>query len=105
MSEKQTGLTVVFVGFVALTVYAVAHHGYFAFFDAFFANAIAVQVFFDLVIALVLFAIWMWRDAKEQGIAPLPYLAAILCLGSIGALAYLLRRESLVNRRNPEAAR
>jgi len=104
MNAKQIGLAVVFVDFVALTAYAVYHHGYLAFFDAFFGDAIGVQVFFDLVIVLVLFMVWMWKDADERGISPLPYAATILCLGSIGALAYMIRRESYAPRRVVDTA-
>ncbi len=93
MNFKLIGLVVVMADFVGLTAYAVYHHGYFAFFDAFFGNAIGLQVFFDLCIALVLFTVWMWRDARERGLSPMPYLALMLTLGSIGALAYLIRRE------------
>lgn len=95
MNTKQLGLEAVLAGFVLLTIYAVYQHGYLAFADAFFGNAIGLQVFFDLVIALAIFAVWMWRDAEARGLSPWPYLAMILCLGSIGALAYLIRRESV----------
>lgn len=93
MNLKLIGLSLILADFVALSAYAVYHHGYLAFFDAFFGDAIGVQVFFDLCIALGIFAVWMWRDANERGISPIPYLALMLPLGSIGALAYLVRRE------------
>lgn len=80
------------------TGYAIYHHGYPAFFDAFFRDAIGLQIFVDLVIALALFAVWMWRDAGEHGISPLPYLLLIPTLGSIGALGYLVHREVRVAR-------
>ncbi len=93
MGLKLIGLSVILAGFVALSAYAVQQQGYLAFIDAFFGDAIGLQVFFDLCIALGIVAVWMWRDAKERGISPLPYIALMVPLGSIGALAYLVRRE------------
>ena len=98
MNAKLIVLCIVFADFVGLTAYAVYHHGYLAFIPAFFGDAIAVQVFFDLVIALSFFMIWMWRDAREHEISPLPYTGMILFLGSIGALAYLIHRELRLSR-------
>jgi drug/metabolite transporter (DMT)-like permease len=92
MNWKRLGLIVVLADFVALTAYAVYQHGYVGFFEFALANSIGVQLFTDLVIALSLFSLWMFRDARERGISPLPYFALILTLGSIGALAYLIRR-------------
>jgi len=53
----------------------------------------AMQMLLDVGLALTLFLLWMWRDAKERRIFVWPYVIACLALGSIGALAYLLHRE------------
>ena len=92
MNWKRLGLIVLLADFVALTAYAVYYHGYLAFFELHAMNAIQIQIFTDLVIALSLFLVWMLRDARERGISPAPYVVLILTLGSIGALAYLIRR-------------
>jgi flagellar biogenesis protein FliO len=92
MNKKQIALAVVLADHAALTAYAVAQHGFVGLFAAAFANAATVQIFADLTIALALVMVWMWRDAREQGIAPIPYMVMTLGLGSIGPLLYLIRR-------------
>ena len=94
MNAKQIGIGLVLADFVALTGYAVYHHGYLAFFDFHALNAIQLQIFVDLVIALSFVVTWMWRDAKARGISALPFVVITLFLGSIGPLLYLMRREA-----------
>jgi MFS superfamily sulfate permease-like transporter len=94
MNAKQIGLSLVLADFVALTGYAVYHYGYAAFLELPFTNAIAAQVCIDLIIALSFVVVWMWRDARQRGLSPLPYVLLTLTLGSIGPLAYMIRREA-----------
>jgi len=94
MNGKQIGLSLVLADFVALTGYAVYHYGYLAFFDFHAVNAIQVQIFVDLILALSMVMAWMWRDARTRGISPIPYMVMTLFLGSIGPLVYLIRREA-----------
>jgi hypothetical protein len=94
MNAKQIGLGLVLADFVALTGYAVYHYGYLAFFDLRSLNAIQLQIFLDLIIALSFVMVWMWRDAQARGISPIPYVVMTLLLGSIGPLAYAIRREA-----------
>ena len=42
------------------------------------------------LIALGLFLVWMWRDAKAEGRNPWPWILITLATGSIGPLIYLL---------------
>jgi hypothetical protein len=46
----------------------------------------------DLVIALSFAIGWMRADARRRGIAAWPYFLVTLFLGSIGVLAYVVRR-------------
>ncbi|HYD50462.1 MAG TPA: DUF2834 domain-containing protein [Terriglobales bacterium] len=92
MNAKRIGLSVLLADFVALTAYAVYQHGYVAFFELAVSSMIGAQVFLDLIIALSLVMVWMWRDARAQGVSPWPYVLLTLVLGSIGPLAYLVRR-------------
>jgi hypothetical protein len=92
MNLKQIGLGILLMDFIALTAYAVWQHGYLAFFDVHAMNAISVQILVDLMIALGMVSLWMWRDARARGVSAVPYLVVTLFLGSIGPLLYLFRR-------------
>ena len=93
MNGKQLGLSVVLAAFAALNAYVVYEYGYVGFFQLVLANAATVAALVDLTIALSLVTLWMWQDARERGMSPLPYAVLTLTLGSIGPLLYLIRRE------------
>ena len=92
MNAKQIGLAVVLADFAAFTAYVVYQYGYLEFYRAAVSNAVTIQVSIDLIIALSLVTVWMWRDARDRGMSVLPYLLVTLTLGSIGPLLYLIRR-------------
>lgn len=93
MNRTVLLLGIVLADFVGLSAWALYHHGYVGLFEVAVASPAGIQVLVDLTIALSLFMVWMWRDARDRGIAPLPFVLLTATLGSIGALAYLLRRE------------
>lgn len=95
MSWKKIVLSLVLVDFAALTAYAVHVSGFAGFFETLLASWAGTAVLADLVIALSLVLVWMWRDARTRGVSPLPYTALTLALGSVGPLLYLLRRSDL----------
>jgi hypothetical protein len=82
----------VIVDFAVLTGLALWHHGYWGIIEPHFQSFGAAQVLADLVIALALIVVWMWRDAKENGRNIWPWLALTLVGGSFGPLLYLLTR-------------
>ncbi len=92
MNRKQIALSFVLADFAALNAYAIAQYGLVGIFELCLANAATVLLFADLAIALSLVTIWMWQDAREHGIAPLPYVLITMALGSVGPLLYLIRR-------------
>lgn len=92
MNWKKIVLSLVLADFVALTGYAVYVSGLAGFFELVTANWATTTVFADLLIALSLVAVWMWRDAASRGVPVLPYLALTAALGSVGPLVYLIRR-------------
>ncbi|MBP8000371.1 MAG: DUF2834 domain-containing protein [Chloroflexi bacterium] len=87
---RRITLIVSLIAFLILTIMAVWQHGYLGIFTQQFQNYAGVQVFVDLVIALTLFLIWLWNDAKAAGRNPIPWVLLTLATGSIGALVYLL---------------
>jgi hypothetical protein len=92
MNAKQIAILTVIVLFGALTVVPLYQHGYLGIFTLLLANSATIQVSVDLVIALALLAIWIWSDARERGISPLPYLVITVLAGSFGPLLYFFRR-------------
>jgi hypothetical protein len=92
MNAKKIGLSILLVDFLGLTAYAVYRYGLVGMFELALANAVTTTLFVDLAIALSLVMVWMWRDAREHGISPLPYVLITLASGSAGPLLYLIRR-------------
>ena len=109
MKSRGFLLIGVFAAFTIYTSIVVVNHGYTGFIELAMAGGWGAQMFIDLVIALVLFSIWMFPDARERGIPFWPYFLLILTTGSIGALGYLVHRTlkegSPQQRAQPSAAR
>jgi uncharacterized membrane protein len=99
MNARLAILLALFAAFTGWTGYLVATQGYTGFIDLALTDVWGAQLLIDLSIALVLFTAWMIPDARERAIPWLPYGLAILTLGSIGALGYLVHREVKVLRR------
>lgn len=86
----RTFLLIILIAFLAFTTVALWQHGLLGFFALLFQNLATIQVFIDLGIALSLFLVWLWHDARKAGRSPWPWMVLILCSGSIGALIYLI---------------
>lgn len=91
MDWKRLGLAFVLADFSALTAYATAQHGIGGVIELALANSVTICLTVDVLIALSLITAWMWRDARDRGVAPLPYVLLTFTLGSIGPLLYLVR--------------
>lgn len=83
-------LIITLIAFLALTATALLHHGYWGILEPHFKSFGTAQVLVDLVIALCLFLVWMWRDARAHARNPWPWVLLTLATGSIGPLIYLL---------------
>lgn len=90
---QRSLIIVTLILFGALSGVALWHHGYFGIFALHFQTYGGMQVLVDLVIALTLVMVWMWRDAKATGRNVWPWIIATLALGSFGPLVYLLTRK------------
>ena len=108
MKFRLFSVIAVFAAFTIYTTIVVMNHGYTGFLELAMTGGWGAQVFIDLCIALVLFAIWMVPDARERGIPFAPYLLLILTTGSVGTLAYLVHRtlkeQSAAPRQAPHSA-
>jgi protein-S-isoprenylcysteine O-methyltransferase Ste14 len=93
----------VLVPFTLFSLQVTYQQGYFGFIALAGREPWALQMLLDLVIAFVLVATWIRKDAKERGLPSTPYVVATLLLGSIGALAYFVHR-AFAGSRAPEHA-
>jgi len=91
MTKRQWLLGFVLFDFSVLNAAVLYQYGYSGFVALATANLATIAILVDLTIALSLVVVWMWNDARDRGISPLPYLAVTMVLGSIGPLIYLIR--------------
>jgi hypothetical protein len=91
-SIERTLLLAVLVPFGALTVVALGSDGIGGFVDAITFNWSSLQIYVDLVIAIVVISVWIHRDAGARGRNPWPWIVASFIVGMFGPLAYLLTR-------------
>ena len=93
----KIGLALVLIDFVALTAWALATGGGLGALVAMHTeNPWAVQIFCDLVLALSIVCVFVWRDARARGRNPLPWVVATVFTGSIAPMLYFLLRPSEV---------
>ena len=91
---QRTLILVTLVLFGALTAAALWQHCYWGIFEPHTKSFGGAQVFVDLLIALTLVLVWMWRDAKASGRNIWPWIVLTLAAGAFGPLLYLLTRQS-----------
>jgi hypothetical protein len=78
------------LAFGGLTGAAVLQHGYVGIFQYQLQSLAGLQVLADLGVALLLVLVWLWRDARQAGRNPWPWVVLTLAAGSFGPLLYLL---------------
>jgi hypothetical protein len=86
---KLVLLSLVLLGFGALSTEAMLEAGYLGIFLYQFGSSAGWQVLADLVIACSLIMLWMIGDARRSGRSIWPYLLLTLSAGSFGPLLYL----------------
>lgn len=92
-AQKLALAVVLLIVFTTYSVMVAVEHGPLGFIAAHEQGGWNLQVFLDLVLALLGFFTLGGPDAKRNGIAFWPYVLATLALGSIGMLAYFVHRE------------
>jgi len=84
---------IILVAFTAYSLWVVAGHGYFGFISLAVDHDWAMQLLLDLVLACSFGLAWVTQDARKRGITTLwPYYVMTIVVGSIGLLAYVVRR-------------
>jgi hypothetical protein len=86
-------ILLILVAFGAYSLYVMWQYGYLGIWQAGVANAAALQILLDLVIACLLISGWMLADARAKGLKAWPFVAITLAAGSFGPLLYLFYRE------------
>ena len=92
---------VLLVGFSGFSAWVSLEHGYTGFLDLAGRDHWGLQMLLDVVLACLVYSVWLVPDAGRLGIRAWPYLLVTLFLGSIGGLAYLARRNLLATTRTP----
>jgi protein-S-isoprenylcysteine O-methyltransferase Ste14 len=92
-AQKLALALTLLVAFTLYTVMVAVEHGPLGFLAVHKEGGWNMQVFLDLVLALLGFFTLAAPDAKRHGISHWPYFVAALALGSIGMLAYFVHRE------------
>ncbi|MEL6985898.1 MAG: DUF2834 domain-containing protein [Actinomycetota bacterium] len=86
-------LVATLLGFGALTLVAVIADGLpGGAIDAITFNWMSTQIYVDLVIAVVVICIWIYRDATRRGQNPWPWIIGAAIVGMFSPLVYLLLR-------------
>jgi hypothetical protein len=79
--------------FLVFSLWVVANHGLFGFLTLARDEPWHLQVLLDLGIACTFGLSWVKQDARKRGITTTwPYYVATMLVGSVGLLAYAIRR-------------
>lgn len=87
---KKPLLILELIALGAVTAVALWQDGLVGIFGAIAHSYGSMQIFADLVIALTLVMVWMWRDSKKTGRNIRPWIVITIAAGSFGPLLYLI---------------
>ena len=90
---KKTLLLIALIALGGITTAALWQDGVAGLFAAIAHSYGSMQIFTDLVIALTLVMVWMWRDAKSTGRNAWLWISVTVAVGSFGPLLYLITRK------------
>jgi hypothetical protein len=94
MHPRQKALVAagVLAAFGLYSIWVVLGHGYLGFLEVARDHDWGMQMLIDLVIACAFGIGWMVGDARKRDLATGPFVVLTIFLGSIGLLAYAVRR-------------
>ena len=90
LTKEQIGAIIGVVVLGIITIFALIEGGLGGFLDGITHSWATIQIYVDLVIAILFLIVWMWRDAKTTGRNPWPWIVLALIIGSFSPLIYLL---------------
>jgi hypothetical protein len=90
--HRAVAAAVVLAAFGLYSIWVVLGHGYLGFLEVARDHDWGMQMLLDLVIACSFGIGWMAQDARKRNIAIAPFVVVTVFLGSIGLLAYAVRR-------------
>lgn len=96
-SRDKTLIVLALVPFTALSLVGVAVDGLPGTLAAITHNWASLQIYVDLVLAVLVLCVWMHRDATAAGRNPWPWIVAALIVGMFSPLIYLLTRSGGAN--------
>lgn len=86
-------LIVTLVLFGGLTAVALWEDGIVGIFSSIVSSYGSLQIYVDLVIAIMLINVWIWHDARAHQRNPWPWIVAAFLVGAFSPLLYLLTRQ------------
>ena len=92
-SRDKLLIAAALVPFTALTLAALTE-GSSAFPEAITYSFASMQIYLDLVLAVLVLCVWMHRDATAAGRNPWPWIVGALIVGMFSPLVYLLTRKA-----------
>lgn len=88
----QIAATVVLAAFTGFSVWVAVSYGPLGFLSLARDEPWGMQMLLDLAIACSFGIGWMAHDARKRKLSIAPFVVMTICLGSIGLLAYVVRR-------------
>jgi hypothetical protein len=92
LRNKALIAATVLLGFLAYSLWVVAGYGYLGFLELARDHPWGMQMLIDLAIACAFGIGWMIADARKRDLAAAPFVVMTIFLGSVGLLAYVVRR-------------
>lgn len=93
MNNKLPLYGFMFIAVFGYTAYVIATDGYISIVHAAMASPAAIQITLDLVAALLLVVMWIYKDARNLNSNPWPWIIGTCMLGTSVPLLYLVIRE------------